>query len=109
MMNLVQAITVEQWSAELLLVVWGIAQSLILEYVPYVAPWYAKLDKKWKRLTQALALFVISAIVILLGCYDVIGGVACDQNGIVAFLWVWILALIANQTTHLVVKKDGPQ
>ena len=102
-----QSIIVEQWTSGILLMFWGVAQSLILEYVPYVSGWYFKLSKQWKRFTQAIGLFVVSALVFGLACTDVLGGISCDQDGVVLMLGVFLLSLISNQTTHLIVKKDS--
>ena len=102
-----QPIIIESWTAQVLLTVWAILQSLILEYVPYASDWYGKLDKRWKRGVQALGLLLVSAGVYGLACADIIGGISCDQNGVILMSLTWIWALVANQTTHLIVKKDG--
>lgn len=106
-MNLTQAIIVEQWTPGILLMLWGVAQSLILEYVPGVSGWYAKLDKQWKRFSQAVGLLLVSVLVFALSCTDVLGGITCDQNGAIGLFTIFILGLIANQTTHLIAKKDS--
>jgi hypothetical protein len=102
-----QAIVVEQWTPGILLMAWGIAQSLILEYAPGVSDWYSGLDKQWKRFSQAIGLFLVSVLVLVLACTDVLGGIACDQGGAIELFTVFILGLISNQTTHLIVKKDS--
>lgn len=102
-----QAIVVEQWTPEILLMLWGIAQSLILEYVPGVSGWYVKLDRQWKRFSQAAGLLIVSALVFALSCADVLGGISCDQGGVIGLLVIFILGLMANQTTHLIAKKDS--
>ena len=102
-----QSIIVEQWTPGILLMLWGIAQSLILEYVPGVSDRYAKLSKKWKRFSQAIGLFLVSGGVLALACTDVLGGITCNQDGAIQLLGVFILSLMANQTTHLIVKKDS--
>lgn len=102
-----QSIIVEQWTSGILLMLWGAAQSIILEYVPYVSGWYAKLDKQWKRFTQAIGLFLVSVLVFVLACTDVLGGISCDQDGVILLLGVFFLGLMSNQTTHLIVKKDS--
>ena len=104
---LAQSIIVEQWTPEILLMLWGMAQSLVLEYVPGVSSKYAGLDKQWKRFSQAIGIFLISALVLALACTDVLGGISFDQGGVVRLLGVFFLSLFANQTTHLIVKKDS--
>jgi O-antigen/teichoic acid export membrane protein len=102
-----QEIAIENWTATALLTIWSVAQSLILEYVPYISEWYEKLEKKWKRFVQAAGLFVVSAAVFGLACGDIIGGIECNQAGVIEMLLVWIWALMANQTTHALIKKDN--
>lgn len=102
-----QSIVVEQWTPEILLMLWGVAQSIILEYGPGVSDWYSKLDKQWKRFSQAIGLFLVSVLVLVLACTDVLGGIACDQGGVIRLIGVFLLSLITNQTAHLIVKKDS--
>jgi hypothetical protein len=107
-MFLTQAIVVEQWTPEILLLIWGVFQSLALEYIPKLSDWYGGLGEDWKRFTQAIGLAVVSILVLVLACNDIVGGIACDQAGIVEVFIVWILGLMANQTTHRVFKKKSP-
>ena len=100
-------LVLENWTPQFLLTFWAIAQSLILEYVPYVSEWYSALAKKWKRFIQAAGLLVVSLIVFGLACGDIVEGLECSQAGIIEIFLVWIWALMANQTTHLLAKKDG--
>ena len=102
-----QSIIVEQWTPGVLLMLWGVAQSLILEYVPGVSDRYHKLDKQWKRFSQAIGLFLVSALVLALACTDVLGGISCDQDGVIYLIVVFLLSLTTNQTTHLIAKKDS--
>lgn len=102
-----QEIVIADWTAAILLTLWSVAQALILEYVPYVSEWYEKLEKKWKRFVQAIGLLVVSAAVYGLACGDIIGGIACNQAGVIQMILVWIWALTANQTTHMLTKKDN--
>ena len=105
---LLQDISIERWTPELLLLVWGALQSLILEYLPYIAPWYHKQDAQWKRLIQAIGLIIVSVLVVVLACYDVVGGIGCNRGGVIEVITVFILALMSNQSTHLVFKKNKP-
>lgn len=104
-----QDIVVARWTPEVLLAIWGFAQALIFEYVPYVKDWYIKLDEQWKRFVQAIGLLLVSIIVVVLACYDIVGGIACDRGGFIDVLIVWLLGLAVNQTTHLVFKKKAPE
>jgi len=104
-MNSIQAIVEAEWTPEVLLFLYGVVQSLVLEYVPYVKDWYGGLEEQWKRFSQAVLLFVITLVVFGLACADIVGGLSCDRVGIVNILLAFFLALIANQTTHRVFKK----
>lgn len=102
-----QSINVTEWTPEVLILIWGVAQSLFFEYVPRVKDLYGKLDAQWKRLVQAFGLLLVSFLVLVLACTDVIGGITCDQAGAIDLFIVWIFGLMANQTTHLVFKKKS--
>lgn len=102
-----QVIYAGEITPQALLIIWGVLQSLALEYVPYLKDWYGGLDEQWKRFSQAISLAVIAAVVMLLACYDILGGIACDQGGFIQLFFVWISALVANQTTHKVFKKKN--
>lgn len=106
---LAQDIVIERWTPELLILVWGVLQSIILEYVPYIATWYHKQDEQWKRFIQAIGLALVSVIVVVLACYEVVGGIACTRGGVIEVVTVFILGLMSNQSTHLVFKKKSPQ
>ena len=99
------AIQVQEFTPELLIFIWGIVQSLMFEYVPKVAPWYAGMDDVQKRAIQAGGLFVVTAAIFGLACASILGGVECSQNGAVGVVVTYFLALMANQTTHSVFRK----
>ena len=98
-------VTIEQVTPEVLLLLVGFLQSLFFEYVPGVAPWYAKRDEVQKRGIQALLLFLITILVFALACTSILESLACDQNTAITLFITWILALMANQTGHRVFKK----
>ena len=104
-MNLAQAISIEKLTPDLLIFLLGIAQSLFFEYVPKVEDWYGKLEDKTKRLLQAGVLLVLALAIFGLGCADVVGGLECSTNYLYEFIFVYFLALMANQTTHRVFRR----
>ena len=106
---LLQDIVIERWTPELLLLIWGFLQSIILEYVPYVAPWYHKQYEQWKRFIQAIGLALVSVLVVVLACYEVIGGIGCNRGGVIEIITVFILGLMSNQSAHLIFKKKSLQ
>ena len=104
-MNLAQAISIEKLTPDLLIFLLGIALSLFFEYVPKVEEWYGALADKMKRLLQAGVLLVIALAIFGLGCADIVGGLECSTNSLYEFIFVYFLALMANQTTHRVFRR----
>lgn len=88
-------------------VIAGVALSLIFEYVPGVAPWYDALEKRQKQGVMALALLLVSLAIFGLACvkwFDV--GVSCDVAGIQELVKMFFAALVANQSTYLITRKE---
>lgn len=102
-----QIVFIEEWTPETLLFIWAVAQSLILEYFPYAREWYDGLEKRWKRFSQAIGLALAAVLIMVLACTDILGGITCDQVGVVNIVMLWIGSLVVNQGTHLVFKKDS--
>jgi hypothetical protein len=100
-----QAIEIQEMTPQLLVFVWGIIQSLGLEYVPGVAPWYSKRDDVQKRAIQAGGLLLVTVGILGLSCVAVLSGIECNQAGITGMFVTYFLALMANQTTHSVFRK----
>jgi hypothetical protein len=94
-----------QLTPDALVVLWGILQSLLFEYVPKVAPWYAKLEEVEKRAIQALGVLAVGLLILLGGCLGLYSTISCSSAGIVQVFVVWFTALVANQTTHRLFKK----
>jgi hypothetical protein len=101
-----QAIEVKEFTPELLIFLLGIVQSLFFEYVPKVEEWYGALGDKFKRLLQAGVLLVITLAIFGLGCADIVGGVECSNDSLYGLVFVYFLALTANQTTHRVFRRE---
>ena len=102
-----QIVFVEEWTPKVLLLLWAFAQSLILEYFPYAKEWYQGLEKRWKRFVQAIGLALMAVLIMVLACTNILGGISCDQVGVVNMIALWIGSLAVNQGTHLVFKKDS--
>lgn len=100
-----QPIPVNELTPEVLIFIWGIVQSLLFEYVPGIAPWFAKLDDVQKRAVQAGGLLAVTLAIFGLMCGAILSGVSCDQAGAIGLIVTYFLALMANQTTHRVFKK----
>ena len=104
-MNLAQAVDISELTPGLLIFLLGIVQSLFFEYVPKVEKWYGGLEDKMKRLLQAAILLVITLAIFGLGCADIVGGVDCSTGSLYELIFVYFLALTANQTTHRVFRR----
>jgi hypothetical protein len=96
-------------TADYLIVLAGIFQSLIFEYVPGVAPWYAGKTDVQKRGIQALLLLAIAVAIGIGGCLELYSSVACNDNGFAALFGLWFTALVANQTTYSIARKPRKQ
>ena len=90
-------------SAELIAAVAGILLSLFFSYVPGLNKKFAALQSDYKRLIMLAALAIASIGVFgvaCLGWFDV--GVECNQDGALAVLQAFVLALIANQSAYAI-------
>ena len=80
----------------------GILLSLLFSYIPGFEPWYKTLDGAHKRLVMLVALVAVTASIFALGCANLVENVACTQQGVIQYLQMLVLALIANQSTYLI-------
>ncbi|MBE9479819.1 MAG: hypothetical protein IMY80_07620 [Chloroflexi bacterium] len=94
-------------TVELISAIAGILISLILEFVPGVEGWYNKFSKQQKRLVMLVALFVVVGGAFGLSCANLIAIFACTTFGVWQAVMAFIAALVANQSVHLVLKKDN--
>lgn len=81
--------------------------SLILEWSPGIAAWWAALSAGKKASLNALAVALISVIVMLYNCQ---WGDTCPANvgqAIVDLLLVALLSLGANQAVHRTLKREN--
>ncbi len=101
-----QAVEISELTPGLLIFILGIVQSLFFEYVPKVEGWYGKLEDKMKRLVQAGVLLAITLGIFGLACADIVGGVVCSTGSLYELIFVYFLALTANQTTHRVFRRS---
>lgn len=94
-------------SIELISAIAGIVLSLLFEFVPGFEGWYNKFDSQKKRLFMVGALFVVVAGAYGLSCANLLAFFPCTLAGAWIALQAFIAALVANQSVHLVLKKDG--
>jgi len=93
-------------SVELISAIAGIILSLIFEFVPGFEKWYGGLDQQYKRLFMVGALFVVVGGAFGLSCAGLLAAFPCTGAGAWLAVQAFIAALVANQTVHLVFKKD---
>ena len=88
-------------------VVAGIVLSILFEYVPGIAGWYEGLDKRGKQGVMALALLLVSLATCGFSCLGWFNtGLTCDEKGVLELVKLFIAALVANQSTYLITRKD---
>lgn len=94
-------------SPDLLTMVAGAVLSLLFSYIPNLNTWYAAKSEEVKKFYMLILLFIVTAGIFALGCFDVlkISDFTCEKNTVFQFIWIYILALIANQSTY----KISPQ
>ena len=91
-------------TSELIVGAAGVVLSLVFSYIPGLRTWYAGLKDEIKRLIMLGLLLLTAGAIFGLICYGLIvsGNIACDKNGIIGLVKLFVLALIANQSTYLI-------
>ena len=79
----------------------GALLSLIFSYVPGLNSKFAALPKETEQLIMAGLMLLATVIIMGLGCYKVIQiNLTCDQNGWVQAIWIFISAIMGNQSVY---------
>jgi hypothetical protein len=99
----------EKMTPEIIAAAAGIFLSLLFEYVPGIESWYEKLAQKAKAGIMAGSVVIVVVALVLLSCYGPYDYFACESSGFWEATELLILALITNQTTHRLIKKDNSQ
>lgn len=90
-------------SAEFLSLAAGVLLSLVFSYVPGLNAKFKALQADYQRLIMLAALALASIGVFGVACLGWIDvGVSCDQEGALAVLQAFVLALIANQSAYAI-------
>lgn len=92
-------------SPELIVAVAGIILSLAFEYVPGVHTWYNAQEDNKQKLIMLFALAVTVAGAYGLSCANWLAVYACTGAGAQDAVFGFVLAAIANQTTHRLLPK----
>jgi hypothetical protein len=79
----------------------GAILSLIFSYIPGLNTRFAALTKETQQLSMAGLMLLTTIAVMALGCYKVIQiDLTCDQNGIVQAVYIFITAIMGNQSIY---------
>jgi len=81
----------------------GIILSLIFMYVPGLRVWYAEQKTEYKSLMMLGALALVSGFIALSSCLDWWVFISCDKGGFLELIETFVLALVANQSTYMIV------
>lgn len=85
-------------TTDLISTIAGSLLSILFSYVPGLATWYNTLTSDYKRLVMLAALLLVTGGVLVGQCATATGWV-CSQATITEALRVFVMALIANQST----------
>ncbi len=82
----------------------GILISLVFNYVPGASTWYEKLDNKAKSLWMLFFLLAACIVLLMASCLGFSSQVACSVEGVKSLVPMFVVAMIANQSTYLITK-----
>jgi len=82
--------------------------SLVFEFLPKVKGWFEAKTAEQKRQINAVALFVIVAVVFAGGCFQLFSAdnLFCDVQGVIDAVVLYLQAIAVNQGVHKLFKKD---
>lgn len=93
---------------DLLALIAGTVSSLVFSYIPGIANWYNALSEDVKRTVMLVTLALVAVALYVFGCViPLISGIECGLPGIINLVWIFIQALLANQTTHAISPRVG--
>ncbi len=87
-------------NTEVLVMIAGVALSLVFSYVPKVKVWFSDQQPNTKRLVMLSSLAATSLGAFALACMGRLDTVACTADGSWQLLEYFVLAAIANQTAY---------
>jgi hypothetical protein len=90
-----------QLTPDMLAMIAGVILTLAFSYIPGLNTAFAKWSPELKRITMLALLLLTSAVVYGLGCAGILNaGLTCDKQGLVQLIWMFILAVISNQSVY---------
>jgi len=79
--------------------------ALLFDYLPGLSGWFDKQDEGKKKLLMVGMLLVVAFGVFGLSCFNLIDiAIACTWGGAGKIAGYWLVAVIANQSTHALTK-----
>lgn len=79
----------------------GSLLSILFSYVPGLSTWYAAKSDEWKKLIMAGLLLAIAVAVYAMQCSSILAtNITCDKQGIIQLVYMFVLAIAANQGTY---------
>ena len=107
-------------SSDLMIAIAGVLLSLLFSYIPGASEWYEKLgydaagnydDGVQKRLVMLGFLVLVAAAGFGMACAgfaaDFKLGLTCDRVGATGLVWALVEAIMFNQGTHTLTKKNA--
>jgi hypothetical protein len=92
-------------TADQLSAISGVVLSLIFSYVPGLKSKFDALDPTQKRVVMLVLLAVVSIAIWLSSCNGWFVYAVCDQAGLKELITIFVLAMVANQSTFLLSPK----
>jgi predicted transporter len=96
-------------TAELLAAIVMSVYALIFAYIPGVKTWYEAKSSEAKAGFMAISLIVITIAIFALTCLGLAASLnitaTCDQKGAIELIKILVAALVANQSTYLLLVK----
>ena len=103
-----QPIQTFELTSEILAGIAGAILSLAFSYVPGLNTKFAALPEESKQAIMAGMLLLTAGLIFGLSCASILAiGIACTQGGIYQVVWLWIMAITANQSVHRITPKTN--
>ena len=105
----VSRLEMETMTPEIVVAAAGIFLSILFEYVPGVEGWYNALTKQLKAAIMAGSVLIVVVVLMLISCFGPYDYMTCTEAGIWEAVELLAIALVTNQTTHRLIRKDHSQ
>jgi hypothetical protein len=78
----------------------GMVLSLFFSYIPGLNTWFAKQVEEIKKSIMLVLLLIVAVVVFVLQCFSILdAGLTCDRLGAIQLAWIFLSAVMANQST----------